>query len=104
MAAGTLTIPADWQGVQNAKASYREMFGRYYIEVDNNEVLNPSDAVQKLAPELFRAVIKLSGGEVRNPIGRQWIKDVNAAPSRAAKIGGGGGVDPKYQRIDPRKL
>ena len=56
--------------VQNNLGHFQDHFGH-----DNMHIVDNNEADENLLHKTHKKIRKIAGAEVRNPIGRQWIKD-----------------------------
>jgi len=74
---------------QEAKETYKKMFGGKYANVVNDKEMTPEEITRDLVPKLARVARRLVDGPVENPVGRKWIKSQLASGERHRALGKG---------------
>lgn len=60
--------------VQQARGSFKRIFGRNFAEIDNSKRAAPSEVARKLVPQFHRTAMRFLSQPVRNPRGKAWIE------------------------------
>lgn len=71
-------LKQDWKKAQAALPQYRAMFGKNYVELDNNKFFGGQGAEawkKKLVPMLKKTAARMYNSPIKNPIGKKWVED-----------------------------
>ena len=68
-------VKRSWKDARKNLGGLKAVFGSNFIRVDNDDHLNPKQARQKFAPLVKQYAGKWINEPIKNPIGKQWVKD-----------------------------
>ena len=52
-----------------------QLYKSNFVRIDNDKHLDDKEARHKFAPLVKKYANKWAGGPIKNPIGKQWVKD-----------------------------
>lgn len=70
-----------WNDSQKAKEFYKKLFGKNFIEIQNDKN-TPKGEPLNIDPQLSKAAQKFVNTPILNPVGRKWIESEKAANNR----------------------
>ena len=68
-------VKRSWKEARKNLGGLKAVFGSNFIRVDNDDHLDPKQARQKFAPIVKQYAGKWINEPIKNPIGKQWVKD-----------------------------
>ena len=68
-------VEKSWQDVQKNLGGFQSLFGSRFVIVDNSKFLSAKDAASKFTAITKSHVSKWANEPIKNPIGKQWVKD-----------------------------
>ena len=68
-------VERSWKAARKNLGGLKALFGSTFKLVDNNEHLTPEKAIHAFVPLVKRWASKWAGDPIKNPIGKQWVKD-----------------------------
>jgi len=64
-----------WKDVQRNLGGFQSIFKNNFVIVDNSDTLDPDQAAKKFAIYVRSHADKWAKSPIKNPIGKQWVKD-----------------------------
>ena len=68
-------VKKSWDAARNNLGGLKAVFGSNFVRIDNDKHLDDKEARHKFAPLVKKYANKWAGGPIKNPIGKQWVKD-----------------------------
>ena len=68
-------VKKSWDAARNNLGGLKAVFGSNFVRIDNDKHLDDKEARHKFAPLVKGYANKWAGGPIKNPIGKQWVKD-----------------------------
>tara|TARA_Y100001963_G_scaffold155907_1_gene248156 strand:- start:105 stop:875 length:771 start_codon:yes stop_codon:yes gene_type:complete len=68
-------VKKSWNAARKNLGGLKSLFGKNFKRVDNDDFLKPRQARQKFVPLVKKYASKWVNEPIKNPIGKQWVKD-----------------------------
>ena len=68
-------VKKSWNDARKNLGGLKAVFGSNFKQVDNDKFLSSKEAKHKFIPLVKQYANKWAGEPIKNPIGKQWVKD-----------------------------
>ena len=78
-------VEDSWKDVQKNIGGFQSLFGSDFVVVDNSDTLDEKQAAKKFGAYVRSHADKWAKSPIKNPIGKQWVKDQQKLKSAGVK-------------------